>query len=570
MIWRNFPWRGSPRSNALARAVTRCAAGVLLCAGFAAQAKSPPTPPADPGVGPALEHLLAGEFALQSGQFEVAAGHYEQASLQTLDAGVAERATRIALMANDIDQARRALARWLRLAPDSREPIGVALQIHLLQRDAAAAQQQARRLLGHRNGWRTLLSLLSQPQADGGTTARAALRAAVADRAFPQGVEAGLAFAGLARRAGEIAIARRLASRLEAAHPGDARVLLVAATLDREAGDAAGARRRLDRVLALPVDAEVRRAAAGELEALGAPADAARVLAQGPQDDTTYMLRAAWLVDAADKPGLAALDREIQAGELNAARRLLLGQIAEVRTDWPAAERWYRSVEDGPERERATLRVATVLERQGKAAEGAAWLHALQRGGELDGDTLRDAYLFEAELWARQSDDRQAQAAFSRGLAVFEDDPVLLYGRAMQHVRRERIAAGLADLKRIIDRSPDHAEALNAYGYTLAEFTQRYAEALPYVEKSNRLQPGSAATLDSLGWIRLKLGDPQRALPLLREAWSREQDPEIAAHLGEVLWLTGARDEARTVWARGRELDVDNKALRAALEKYRP
>ena len=116
----------------------------------------------------------------------------------------------------------------------------------------------------------------------------------------------------------------------------------------------------------------------------------------------------------------------------------------------------------------------------------------------------------------------------------------------------------------------DHAEALNAYGYTLAERKQKYAEALPYVEKSNRLQPGSAATLDSLGWIRLKLGEPDRALPLLREAWSLEEDPEIAAHLGEVLWLTGDREQARKVWARGVALDKDNRALRATMEKYRP
>jgi tetratricopeptide (TPR) repeat protein len=90
------------------------------------------------------------------------------------------------------------------------------------------------------------------------------------------------------------------------------------------------------------------------------------------------------------------------------------------------------------------------------------------------------------------------------------------------------------------------------------------------VEKSNRLHPGSAATLDSLGWIRHRLGQSRKALPLLREAWSRDEDPEIAAHLGELLWLAGEREEARHVWARGRELDPDNRALRATLEKYKP
>ena len=527
--------------------------------------------PARPeGVAPALEPLLAGEFALQAGRFEEAAAQYALATAASADPAVAERATRVALMAQDLDLAGKNLARWQQLAPDSDEPAGAALQIHLLRREPEPAQAQARRLLRAGSGWRTLLSLLSQPQADGGATARTALRAAIGDVAFPDGIEPGLAFAGLARRLGDPESARAIGARLAVAHPDDPRILVAGATLDREAGEPAAARRRLDRALALPLEDDVRRAVAGELQQLGDPAAGAAVLARGEQDDSTYMLRAAWLFEAADRPGLAALDREIQAAGLNPARRLLLGQLAEVSSDWATAERWYRSVDGGPERDRARLRVAAVLDRQEKPAAAAEWLRALQNDSSLDGEARRDAHLYEAELWARRDDDAPAMAAFARGLEVFEDDPVLLYGRAMQHVRRDRVDAGLADLLRILDKDADHAEALNAYGYTLAEFKQRYAEALPFVEKSNRLRPGSAATLDSLGWIRHKLGEDERALALLREAWSREQDPEIAAHLGEVLWLAGERDEARRVWARGRELDADNEALRAALEKYDP
>ena len=99
---------------------------------------------------------------------------------------------------------------------------------------------------------------------------------------------------------------------------------------------------------------------------------------------------------------------------------------------------------------------------------------------------------------------------------------------------------------------------------------QRYDEALTYVEKSNRLQPGSAATLDSLGWIRLKLGQRKQALALLREAWNLEEDPEIAAHFGEALWRDGKRGQGRRVWKRGRELDPDNRALRTAFETFKP
>jgi tetratricopeptide (TPR) repeat protein len=365
-------------------------------------------------------------------------------------------------------------------------------------------------------------------------------------------------------------VARRLLDRLEARLPDDPRILVAAATLDREAGRPEPAAARLARAQTMALAPDVRRAVSGELDALGDPAGAASLLKAGPQDDTTYMLRAAWLVDANDTAGLAALDAEIQAAGLNPARRLLLGQIAEVRSAWADAERWYRSVDAGPERDRARLRLAVAIEKAGRPDEAIAWLQSVQGGGDMHGESLRDAYLQEGEARSRRPDDAGALAAYARGLAEFADDAVLLYARAMHHVRSDRIDDALADLRRIIDRNPDNAEALNAYGYTLAEHRRRYAEALPYVEKSNRLQPGSAATLDSLGWIRLKLGQRSAALVLLRDAWSRDEDPEIAAHLGEALWLSGERDEARRIWARGRELDADNRALRAILEKYTP
>src|SRR5207342_1300182 len=131
-----------------------------------------------------------------------------------------------------------------------------------------------------------------------------------------------------------------------------------------------------------------------------------------------------------------------------------------------------------------------------------------------------------------------------------------------------RIDAALADLKRIIDRDGDNAEALNAYGYTLAESRQSYAEALPFIEKSNRLKPNSAATIDSLGWVELKMGDRDKALGLLRQAWSLQKDPEIAAHLGEALWLSGDQNAARQIWKAGLALDAENPPLQAMMRKY--
>ena len=138
----------------------------------------------------------------------------------------------------------------------------------------------------------------------------------------------------------------------------------------------------------------------------------------------------------------------------------------------------------------------------------------------------------------------------------------------MLHERAGRDDAALADLRVVLDDAPSDARALNAYGYMLAEGKHEYAAALPFLERAHALEPQSAPILDSLGWVHLRLGRHQRALGLLRDAWAREKDPEIAAHLGEVLWITGHRDEARAVWKAGLVLDPDHPALKHALETH--
>jgi tetratricopeptide (TPR) repeat protein len=93
---------------------------------------------------------------------------------------------------------------------------------------------------------------------------------------------------------------------------------------------------------------------------------------------------------------------------------------------------------------------------------------------------------------------------------------------------------------------------------------------LPYIERAHALLPDSAPILDSLGWVRFRLGERQESLALLRQAWEKLRDPEIAAHLGEVLWTLGQREEARVVWREGAAIDPDNRALRRALETFKP
>ena len=156
----------------------------------------------------------------------------------------------------------------------------------------------------------------------------------------------------------------------------------------------------------------------------------------------------------------------------------------------------------------------------------------------LEADSLRD--------WAGES-----LKAYDRGLTAFPQSFSLLYGRAMVHESEGQLGAMENDLRSILAQDPDHAATLNALGYTLTNHTQRYEEAADLIERALALSPGDPAILDSLGWVYYKLGQYDESEALLREAHKAFPDPEVAAHLGEVLWVQGRQFEARDVWRDG-------------------
>jgi Flp pilus assembly protein TadD len=127
-----------------------------------------------------------------------------------------------------------------------------------------------------------------------------------------------------------------------------------------------------------------------------------------------------------------------------------------------------------------------------------------------------------------------------------------------------------ADMRRLIELEPDNAHAYNALGYTLADQTDRLDEALVLIERALVLLPEDPFILDSLGWVHYRLGNNDLAREYLQRAIDLRMDAEIAAHLGEVLWMDGERDQARTVWQRGHEDDPDNSVLRETLRKFEP
>jgi tetratricopeptide (TPR) repeat protein len=519
--------------------------------------------------------VMAGEFAVQQGDLAAAARHYVLAARISDDPGIAGRAARIALLAGDPALAGRALLRWRELAPESPAMRASAIRLALRLGEHESAMEDARALLALPDGagFPVLLVSLAEATGDDAVIARSVLRELFTQSLLPRDLTAWLRVAGLARRLGDRPFSERVVESGLAAFPEDPRARLLLASRKREAGDLAGAREAL---LALrdsgAIGPDLRRSAAGELALAGEPRLAADLLAKGPQDDASFGQRASWLLATDDRAAMQALYAEIRRDPAAAtpARRLLLGHVAEALALWSDAEAWYAGVPAGEGRDLAMLRTARLQAMQGRLDAALDTLHELQADTSADGERIRDAYLLESELLdgAKRSDD--ALAAIERGLGIFEADPALLYARAMLNERADRVDAALADLRRIIDDNPRDAHALNAYGYTLAERRRDYAVALSFVRRAHEIEPESAPILDSLGWIELRLGRQDSALAHLRKAWALLKDAEIAAHLGEALWLGGQQDEARAVWQEGRGIDPGNRALLKALENYTP
>ena len=555
---------------AAARSFIHVAAGVLLGLGLswpAAHAQQPSTGSGDP-TARSLESLLAAEFALQAGRLDDAARGYLDAARAARDLALAERATRVALLAKDDARAAAALALWRELGGTGDSLLAAEATLALRRDDERAARKHLAALLqSPDDGWRQALGVIGAGARDPAQAARVLER--LVER-IPADLQAWLAFGGLAQRLEQPELAERIVAEVVKRYPGEPRVALLRASQLREAGKADEAREVLESVIdQAGGDAELRLAIAAEYDGLGDSAAAAATLARGPQDDQTYALRASLLARGEDKAALVKLYEELgrDAAKPDPSRRLLLGQMAEFLERFDEALVWYRGVPGGPQRWLAQLRSANVLHELKRADEAFKLLRDMQADAAAPDEARRDAYLLEAALHEESGDPAAELDAFARGLAAFPDEPEILYARALSWERRDDIARAEADFRKILVAEPDSVAALNALGYTLADRTTRYREALELINRARAAEPDNAAIIDSYGWVLYRLGRNEEALGELRRAFASQKDAEIAAHLGEVLWVLGKRTEARKYFDEAREIDPDNRALQRVLEK---
>ncbi len=244
-----------------------------------------------------------------------------------------------------------------------------------------------------------------------------------------------------------------------------------------------------------------------------------------------------------------------------------LGQVMEARRQDRAAIDYYAQVGLGDSFVSARNRQAVLLTREGRLGDArlvlqqAAAIHPSQRVafGQVEAQLLRDAKQFPAAL-----------ELLEQLLKKHPGNPDLLYDSALVADRLDKVELVEERLRQVIAQQPDNAHAYNALGYTFAERNLRLEEARELVARALALSPGDAFIIDSMGWVLYRQGDLSGALSQLQKAYAIRQDPEIAAHLGEVLWVLGRQDEARRVLREAVRLNPDNEALAAAAKKFLP
>lgn len=272
----------------------------------------------------------------------------------------------------------------------------------------------------------------------------------------------------------------------------------------------------------------------------------------------------------------------IQMGELDRAEKELLqtlsvgkkdsatvhyylGQLYEAKKNEVLAVQEYQQVKEGEYEFPSRMRIAYLLVKANKVNDAREVLHqtAARNNQQLvqliltEGQILRDAKQYD-----------EAFKVLSKGLEKLPDNPDLLYEAAMVADKQGKTATFEQMLRKLIKLEPDHAHAYNALGYSLLERKERMSEAMQLVEKAYQLAPDDAAIMDSLGWGYYLSGNLTKGVEFMRRAYASYPDPEVAAHLGEVLWQQGAHEEAKNIWQENLKKNPDSAALKAVIKKF--
>jgi len=561
----------------LSRAVTACLAAWLLGACQATPAR-PETAadqqvvasPREPTSDEVMYRVFAAEYLGAEGDLEAAVGEYLEAAIISDDPEIARRATRVAFAAESWQQAVMAADRWALLDPDNVAAHESAAAAMLNVGDYFGAEYQLMKILDlmedSTEAWLLVSGLLAR-SADP-VQADATLEQILQVRQHASTADVFYARSQLAAQSRKLQQAFELARQAVEQDPERVEFLTWTArlALNLQLPDTALEYvRRAWRIE--PEDHDLTMAYADLLARTGRQDEARKVMAGMVQTPDVMFSRILFEIVAANQPAALELFEEFEGLQFEDAeeKAFYQAQAAEALGKDREAVAFYAAVKSGDRALAAAIRRAELMAQLGDMDAARQSLAELRlQANEL---AVEESWLAEARILREAGARNEAFELLDEAVGQIPDSVPILYTRALLAAELGWVDVAERDLREIIARQPENAAALNALGYTLADQTERYEEAEALIRQAYILQPNEASIIDSMGWIAYRRGRLQEAEEFLRRAWKIDRNPEIAAHLGEVLWMSGKKDEAVRAWRDAQEIDSQNAVLMETLER---
>ncbi|QOC23885.1 tetratricopeptide repeat protein [Wenzhouxiangella sp. AB-CW3] len=492
-------------------------------------------------------HVMAAERLARIGEYRDALEQYLEAARLTEDEEMAQQVARLAARMGEWEMALAGSERWLELDPDSLDARQIRILAWLNTGHVEEAEAGLRTLLSdhedRREGWRRATVLLSATESE--ALALDVMDRLIADSDDAESVDVLHSQSVLLWQLGDTERALELAQKATEGN-GERRHHVWVAQLAAELEDLELALQSYREAReGAPDDVSLALAEAEVLRQLERSEEALVMLEDMPADGEILYTRGLYLAyldknDAAkaEWQRLAAIDDPAEPYR----HAFLTGRLAEMLELDEEALEWYGRVDGGPAQERARLRRGVVKARVGDLPAARALFAEVRQSD--DHDMAEQAWLVEAEFLRKAEDYEEAINVLGQALRETPNHIEMLYARGLMAVYADDLELAEQDFRRIIQIDGDNAMALNALGYTLTDRTDRHQEALRLIRRALELEPDEPAILDSMGWVYFRLDQPQRALPYLERAFEGEDNPEIAAHLIEVLWTLDRTDEA--------------------------
>lgn len=522
--------------------------------------------------GEILYYLFSAEIAAQRGQIGLSAALYTKAAEVTRDPRVAQQATRIAYYARDDKRAISAALLWNELEPQNLEARQVLAALLVRVGKTTEAAEHFEYVLNNgkhseRQGFMLITSLLSKEKDK--QAALAVMKQLLANR--KNNPNALYAYAQLAFLVGNLDDAVRTITKVIELQPEWTEAHILQSNIFVRQGNKAHSIEVLRQTVEAQSDnTKLRMFYARNLVDAKQFDEAAKQFSyltddEKLQHEARYALGLLTLQMNKPKKAAEYFTQLLKDKKHVVESQYYIAQSYELQNELDKAISAYQNVRHNQYGFEAELRIAQILAKQGHIDE------ARRRLQNMSPDSLEKelrVYITEGEVLNSVKQYDEAFKLYTEALQQLTDNNRLLYARALTAEKLGKIDLAVKDLKSIVKREPKNAQALNALGYTLIDKTQRIEEGLEYVKQALKLEPDDPAIHDSMGWAYYRLGQYDEALKYLKRAFEKLKDAEIAAHLGEVLWVAGEHEAAQEVWNAALQHTPNDDLLLNVMQKF--